>query len=122
MKRISPLVLPWLAAALMQNANAGSAVAWDHHGHIFYTYGESQRNAEQHVFELCRKKNIGNAKLIDSTDVVGYGAIAVARWRNGSVVGVSLGRPSPADAENRAIEKCIKAGGSVPKVRWGFKG
>ena len=27
-----------------------------------------------------------------------------------------------ADAENRAIEKCLKAGGVNPKIRWGFKG
>jgi hypothetical protein len=66
--------------------------------------------------------DVGNAKLIDSTDVVGYGSIAVARRATGAVIGVSLGRPSPVDAENRAKAKCLKAGGTNPKVRWGFKG
>jgi hypothetical protein len=106
----------------LQNTDAGSAVAWDHHGHVFYTYGESQKQAEEHVIDLCRRKGGVNAKLIGSTDVVGYGAIAIARQGSGSVIGVSLGRPSPADAENRAIEKCLRAGGVNPKVKWGFKG
>jgi hypothetical protein len=109
------------AAVSMEGANAGSAVAWDQHGHIFYTFGESRNKAEEHVLNLSRKDR-SNAKLIGSTDIVGYGAIAVARRGTGSVIGISLGRPSPADAENRAIEKCLKAGGINPKIRWGFKG
>ena len=121
MNRIFLLVLPSLAAGYIQYANAGSAVAWDHHGHMFYTYGESQKQAEEHVLNLSRKRGLV-AKLIGSTDVVGYGAIAVASRGRGSVIGISLGRPSPADAENRAIEKCLRAGGVNPKVRWGFKG
>lgn len=71
---------------------------------------------------FCRLKGGVDPKLIDSTDAVGYGAIAAARRGSGSIIGVSLGRSSPADAENRAIEKCLKAGGVNPKVRWGFKG
>jgi len=121
MKRILLLVRLCLSAALTYNSNAGSAVAWDRHGHLFYTYGEPQKKAEHHVLDLCRKGGL-DAKLIGSTDVVGYGAIAVARHGNGSVIGISLGRPSPADAENRAIEKCLRAGGVNPRVRWGFKG
>ena len=121
MNRIFLLVLPSLAAAVMQNTNAGSAVAWDHHGHMYYTYGESRKQAEEHVLSLCRRRGLA-AKVIGSTDIVGYGAIAVASQRRGTVIGISLGRPSPADAENRAIEKCLKAGGVNPKVRWGFKG
>jgi hypothetical protein len=122
MKRIVLLIFLGLAAFLVQNTNAGSAVAWDYHGHMFYTYGESKKEAEMHVLDLCRRKRGVDAKLISSTDVVGYGAIAVAQRGSGSVIGVSLGRPSPADAENRAIEKCLRAGGANPKVRWGFKG
>jgi hypothetical protein len=122
MKRILLLALMGFTAALMQNTNAGSAVAWDHHGHMFYTCGESQKDAEEHVLYLCRRKGGVDAKLIGSTDAVGYGAIAVARRGSGSVIGISLGRPSPADAENRAKEKCLRAGGINPKVRWGFKG
>jgi hypothetical protein len=110
----------WVAVS-MESTSAGSAVAWDQHGHMFYTFGESRKKAEEHVLNLCRK-DWSNAKLIGSTDVVGYGAIAVARRGSGSVIGISLGRPSPADAENRAIQKCLKAGGVNPKVRWGFKG
>src|SRR3984957_11090632 len=122
MTRILLLVIPILAIASMQATSAGSAVAWDHHGHMYYTYGEPPKKAEEHVLDLCRRKGGLDAKLIGSTDVVGYGAIAVARRGSGSVIGISLGRPSPADAESRAIEKCLKAGGIDPKVRWGFKG
>jgi hypothetical protein len=121
MKWIFLLSIPGLVAVSMETTNAGSAVAWDQHGHMFYTYGESRNKAEEHVLYLCRKAR-SNAKLIGSTDVIGYGAIAVARRGTGSIIGISLGRPSPADAENRAIEKCLRAGGVNPKVRWGFKG
>jgi hypothetical protein len=121
MKWIFLSLITGLAAVSMDTTNAGSAVAWDQRGHMFYTFGESRKKAEEHVLNLCLK-NRSNAKLIGSTDVVGYGAIAVARRGTGSVIGISLGRPSPADAENRAIEKCLKAGGVNPKVRWGFKG
>jgi hypothetical protein len=122
MNAIFFLVLTGSVMALVQKAGAGSAVMWDRHGHIFYTYGESRKKAEEHLLDLCHRKGVLNAKLIDSTDLVGYGAIAVARKGSGSVIGISLGRPSPADAENRAKEKCLRAGGINPKVRWGFRG
>jgi hypothetical protein len=121
MKWILLSLITGLVAVSVERTDAGSAVAWDQHGHIFYTFGETRKKAEEHVLNLCRKDR-SNAELIGSTDVVGYGAIAVARRGNGSVIGISLGRPSPADAENRAIEKCLKAGGVHPKIRWGFKG
>jgi hypothetical protein len=121
-KAFLSFIVSGLAFALMQNAEGGSAVAWDHCGHMVYTFGEPKKDAEEHVLDLCRRRGVANAKLIGSTDVVGYGAIAIARRGSGSVIGVSLGRPSAVDAENRAIEKCLKAGGINPKVRWGFKG
>jgi hypothetical protein len=116
------LALLGFGCILTLNAGAGSAVAWDRHGHMAYTFGESRKDAERHVLDLCRRKGSMNAKLLASTDIVGYGAIAVARLGAGSVIGVSLGRPSPADAESRAINKCLKAGGLDPRVRWGWKG
>jgi hypothetical protein len=69
-----------------------------------------------------RSRYGANVRILTSTDATGYCAIAVAAKGKGSVVGVALGRPSGADAVNRAIEQCLKVGGINPKIRWRFKG
>jgi hypothetical protein len=97
-------------------------VAWDGHGHLVHSAGYPVEVAKERALRICRLRYGVPPRLLASTDVVGNGAIAVARRQSGWVIGISLGRPSPADAENRAIEKCLKAGGVNPKVRWGFKG
>lgn len=109
----------------LQNANAGSAVAIGHTNHhtlIVKSYGLPQSVAEYHVLEICRRLGGADARLLASTDVVGEGAIAVARKGNGSVIGISLGRRTAVEAQARAIDQCLKAGGTDPKVKWGFRG
>jgi hypothetical protein len=124
MKRSSVFRLGLLALAgiMIQSAAAGSAVAWDGHGHLGSCAGYPRREAMQRSVERCRRNGGVNPRIIASTDVSGDGAIAVAARGSGSVIGVSLGRPSAADAENQAMEKCLKAGGFNPKVICGFRG
>jgi hypothetical protein len=121
-KAVALFVLLGLASTLLHNLYAGSAVAWDGHGHLVHSAGYPIEIAKERALRICRVRYGASARLLASTDVVGDGAIAVARRGAVWVVGISLGRPSPADAENRAIEKCIRAGGINPKVRWGFRG
>jgi hypothetical protein len=121
-KTVALLVTLACASVVLSSARAGSAVAWDGHGHLVHSAGYPVEIAKQRALRICRLRYGVSPHLLASTDVVGNGAIAVARRGSEWVIGISLGRPSPADAENRAIEKCLKAGGVNPKVRWGFKG
>jgi hypothetical protein len=117
------LVLLGLAFILIQSARGGSAVAWDGHGHLGASAGYPLQEAKQRALQRCRRNGGVNPLIIGATDSVGDGAVAVARGRSGgSVIGVMLGCPSPADAENRAVKKCLKAGGINPKIMWGFRG
>ena len=117
--RITLLALAVLAA---KEAAAGLAVATDGHGHIVHSYGYPREIATQRVLGISHRHGWVDARLIAASDVVGYGAIAVAHKGSGSVIGVALGRSSPQDAKHVAIEQCRRAGGSEPKVRWEFKG
>jgi hypothetical protein len=117
------LALLSMAVVAMQSANAGSAVANDGHGHTVYSKGQlTKAIAIQHALETARTHGWVDARIIAASDVTGYCAIAVARKGNGSVLGAALGRPSRADAERRAIEICLKGGGTDPKVRWEWHG
>lgn len=113
-----------LASLLVQNAKAGSAVAIGSNGHLVYSYGLPRSVAARHAINVCIHRGGVNVRLLASTDMVGEGAIAVARQGNGNgwLIGVSLGRPTAVDAQARAIEQCRKAGGTGPKVKWGFRG
>jgi hypothetical protein len=119
---VAALALLGCLCITMQGAEAGSAVAWDGQGHLGAAAGYPLKEAKQRALERCRRNGGINPRIVGATEGIGYGAIAVARRGTGSVIGISLGRPSPADAENRAIEKCLRAGGINPKIRWGFKG
>jgi hypothetical protein len=125
MKRITLFRLLLFGATfiLIQTSRAGSAVAWDGHGHLGASAGYPLQEAKRRALQRCRRNGGVNPRIIGATDAVGDGAVAVARGRSGgSVIAVTLGRPSPADAENRALEKCLKAGGTNPKIMWGFRG
>jgi hypothetical protein len=125
MKRSTLFQLPLLSMAVvaMQSANAGSAVANDGHGHTIYSEGQPTKAiAIQHALETARSHGWADARIIAASDVTGYCAVAVARKGKGSVLGAVLGRPSRADAERRAIEICLKGGGTDPKVRWEWHG
>src|SRR5271165_585231 len=82
------------------NANAGSAVAWDGVRYLGAAYGGPVAMAKQRALENCRRKGGVNPRIIGSSDVTGYGAIAIARHPNGhgSLIGVALGRRSATEA------------------------
>jgi Domain of unknown function (DUF4189) len=105
-------------------ANAASAVANDGHGHTIYSTGQPTREiAIQHALLPARQRYGTDARIVAATDVTGYSAIAVGnKGKNDSVLGVTLGRASREEAEKRAIEICLKAGGSHPVVRWEWYG
>src|SRR5690348_9249501 len=111
-------VLLGLAALAAQSAKAGSAVAWDGHGHLVSYHGYPVDEAKRLALEIGRQRYGGNVRLVAYSDASGYGAIAVARngAGSGSIIGVTLGRASAREAENRSIEKCLKAGGTNPKI------
>ena len=111
-----------LATLIAQRANAGSAVAHDPAGHTVYSFGGPEKLAREQALEICRHRGWANARIIASTDTIGCGAVAVARKGAGSVVGVSIGKRSTAEADALAIEQCLKNGGAEPKVRWRFRG
>ncbi len=122
---ISSRLLSCLCCILIESANAGSAVAIATIGQrtmIVKSYGLPQKVAEKHVIDICRREGGANARLLASSDVVGYGAVAVARRGYRWVVGVSLGRRSATESETRAVMACVRAGGMNPKVKWGFRG
>jgi hypothetical protein len=124
MKRSNIFRIALFASAVLgvKEAEAGSAVATDGHGHIVHSYGFPKEIATQRVLGISHRRGWVDARLIAASDVAGYGAIAVARKGSGSVIGVALGRSSPLEAEHLAIEQCRRAGGIEPRVRWEFKG
>lgn len=112
-----------LVTVALCKVNAGSAVGTDGLGHNIYAFGRPVEMAKQAVLDRARRKS-WNVKIIASTDQTGYGAIAIALHPNGhgSLVGVALGRRSATEADTLAIELCVKAGGTNPQVKWGFRG
>ena len=121
--RMRLAVLLGLVALAAQSAGAGSAVAWDGHGHVFSSVGYSVNVAKQRALEIAHQRYGGSFKLLAYSDVGGYGAIAIARngRGSGSVIGVTLGRASALEAKNRSLEKCLNAGGINPKIIRTFK-
>jgi hypothetical protein len=120
------LVLTGMAVVAMQRAEASSAVAIDPDGHVTRAYDPmaTEEAARQRALELAIHHGWTDARILASTGRFGYCAIAVARKGNGPAgfVGVSLGRPSQAEADRRAIASCLRAGGINPKVYARFKG
>src|SRR5262249_50027666 len=111
-----------LAALAVHNAKAGSAVVWDGHGHVVSYHGSRVDEATRRAFELAYRHFGGGFRLIASTDLNGYGAVAVAAKGTGSVIGVALGKRSATEANALAIDHCLKAGGTSPKVIKAWKG
>ena len=122
--RMRSVVLLGLAALASQSASAGSAVAWDGHGHVVSYHGYPVDEAKRLALETARSRYGNKVKLVAYCDVAGYGAIAVGRngRGSGSVIGVTLGRASALEAQNLAIENCLNAGGINPRVTRTFKG
>jgi hypothetical protein len=110
-----------LAGVLIQNADAGSAVAMEpHHGGLATAYGGPVQREKQRALNEARHRYGADVRIIAATDVTGYGAIAVARLGNRAIVGVALGKRSQTEAATLAIEQCLKGGGTDPKVKWEF--
>ena len=77
------LALIGLLGVGIQHANAGSAVAWDGHGHFSTAYGGPVEREKQRALDTAHRKGWANAKIIAAADMPGYGAIAVALHPNG---------------------------------------
>jgi hypothetical protein len=117
------LVFVCLVVTAIRNAGAGSAVATDGHGHTVHSFGHAKTVAIQRALETARLYGWTDARIVAATDITGYGAIAVcSRGKNRSALGVALGKASRAEAEKRAIEVCLKGGGTHPVVRWEWHG
>jgi hypothetical protein len=115
-------ILLGIGVLTAQNSKAGSAVAWDGHGHVAYSYGRSMEVEEQRVLDLGLPRYGPSLRILAASDVSGYGAIATARIGTRWVYGVVLGRRTKAEAEQMAIERCLKAGGVNPRVKSEFRG
>jgi hypothetical protein len=126
MKKISLFLLAFIGLTVgdLNHADAGSAVALAPHNHLATSYGGPIEIVKQKVLDVARRRYGATARIIASSDVTGYGAIAVALLPNGrgTIIGVALGRRSATEADSLAIEQCIKGGGTNPRVKWGFRG
>lgn len=117
------LVLLGLMALASHNAYAGSAVAMEpRHGNLATAYGGPMQREEQRALAQARRLYGANVRIVASTDISGYGAIAVARFGKRAIIGVALGKRSANEADTIAIEQCLKAGGTHPEVKWAFRG
>jgi hypothetical protein len=84
--------------------------------------GYPEKEARDRALTLCRQRYGKDAIILSSSDLTGYCAIAVARKGIGSVVATSLGRRSATEAEALAINKCLQAGGTNPRIMRGWYG
>ena len=117
------LALLAMSIGAMQNANAGSAVAMEpRHCNLATAYGGPVEREKARALNNARRLYGNDVRIIAATDVTGYGAIAVGRWRDRFVVGVVLGKRSATEADTLAIARCLKAGGRNPQVKWAFRG
>jgi hypothetical protein len=118
-------VLAWAvlasASLLVLRAGAASAVAVDFEGCVITSRCQpSKVIAIEHVWESARDR--GGVRLIASSGIKGYCAIAVA-WNPkgyGSIIGAAVGQPTQVEADRLAIEQCLNGGGADPWVirRW----
>ncbi len=117
------LVLVALAGRAINTAQAGSAVAMEpRHANLATAYGGPVEREKERALSNAQRLYGNDARIIAATDVTGYGAIAVARWKDRFVVGVVLGKRSATEADTLAIARCLKAGGRNPQVKWAFRG
>jgi hypothetical protein len=118
------LALVAMTVGAMHTAQAGSAVAWDGGRNLTSSYGHPAEIAKQRALEMARAKDWVNVRIVAASDINGYGAIAVALHSNGrgSLIGISLGNRSAAEANTLAIEQCLKTGGTNATVKSKFIG
>jgi hypothetical protein len=112
-----------LTTMAVQSANAGSAVAMEpRHGNLATAYGGPVLREKHRALEKARRLYGADVRIIAATDLTGYGAIAVARFGDRAIIGVALGKRSATEAYTMAIQHCLKAGGTNPKVKWTWRG
>ena len=117
------LALIAMTVGAIHNARAGSAVAMERlHGNLATAYGGPVEREKARALNNARRLYGNDVKIIAATDVTGYGAIAIARWRDRFLVGVALGMRSATEADTVAINKCLRAGGTNPQIKWAFHG
>jgi hypothetical protein len=117
------LTLVAMTVGAIQAAKGGSVVVWDGGSNLGTSYGHPVEIEKQRALEGARRRGWLNARIIGATDKVGFGAIAIARHPNGrgSLIGVALGKHSAREADTLAIEECLKAGGTNPKIKSTFR-
>jgi hypothetical protein len=111
-----------IALWLIEPASAGSAVAVGRNLHFVYSFGWPKQVAEQRALEICRRKGGVDPRIIDSTDIAGYGAAAISYEGDHWILGVATGHPTWLGAEHEAIEQCRERGGTNPEIKWEWKG
>jgi hypothetical protein len=118
------LALMGLVTVALCNVKAGSAVVSDGARNLTTSYGHPVEIAKERALETAHRLGWSNVRILAWTDQSGYGAIAIAVHPNGygSLIGVALGRHSLIEAEARAIELCVKAGGTNAKIKSTFRG
>ena len=121
---LATLILVGLVGLILKDAKAGAAVALGPNNEIFTSGGHPREVAKENALAMARRKCGANVRIIASTDLTGYCAVAAARHPNGYgwIIGVALGRRSATEADTLAVEQCLKAGGTKPRVRSGFRG
>ena len=116
-------VLLGFGSVTLQDASAGSAVAMEPlHGKLVSSYGHSKQVAMERALETGRRLYGAEVRIIAATNVTGYCTIAVAGHGEKAIVGVALGRRSATEADSLAIEQCLKAGGTNPRIISGWRG
>ncbi len=91
---------------------SASAVAWSEEAYGFAFNLKTVEEAEALAKERAKKNGGENIEILASSDIVGYGAIAV----DGNIIGVTLGYPDLRTAMTRAKQECVKKGGRFPRV------
>jgi hypothetical protein len=94
---------------LAARVNAGSAVAWDGDRHLVTSFGHPVEIAKARTLADARFNSWANAKIIGSSNVTGYGAVAVAPWRWCTYRSVAW--ESISAAGNREGDKTVSKGG-----------
>lgn len=81
-------------------------------GAFGYAYGYDYNTAYDKGYEACIEFGGADPELILSTEVKGYGAIAIGEDEDGDrVIGASAGYKTLEEAEKQAEEECKKSGG-----------
>ena len=62
-----------------------------------------------------------SVRIEATSDVGGYGAVAVSGFKKSRVFGVVFGYRSSIEAEKRALKDCRRKGGNDPRIKWSLR-